>query len=115
MPQSQHEKRKALVSRGTGIGWSSWMYGKGQTETRLIRKMALFDVLLIDAIEQGVLSEAHVEQFRLRLTERFPRAQFVLDDWRNLRVVEVDEPFRIEERDGYEHVIRLSDDLDSYY
>jgi hypothetical protein len=89
--------RKVLISSGYGAGWSTWA-NQGREE------FYLFDAPLIAAIERdGVVTPEALADFERREIAEFGDAGYH-GGARNLQVVEVEGPFRVNEYDGFESV-----------
>jgi hypothetical protein len=101
--------KKILVSYGFGAGWSTWADAE-------VREFVLTYPPLVEAVENEDYEEAiRIANLMAHQAEKEDHYIYIGTGGRNIRqleVVEVDSPFRIDEYDGRESVIYLN--IDSY-
>ena len=98
--------RKALISPGYGAGWSTWL----NEDDPEARAFILFDPILVAAIERdGGASPEAVDDFEERYTAKFGEEPGYLGGARDLKVIEIEGQFKVDEYDGFESVTYRSD------
>ena len=99
--------REVLYSPGYGGGWSSNEEGE-------IAKLMLTYQPIIDAINNGQeITRTHplVKELKKECRDRFGKEPYVGMGVKQLRLATVDGLIRIDEYDGYETIVKASDEV----
>lgn len=94
---------KILYSPGYGAGWSSWFSGSREAEKHILTYQPIVDAIEYD---QRELIPDLCERLKKELYSFYGEAYFYAGGSDDLQVAEVNGPFRIDEYDGSESVVR---------